>query len=247
MSAAISVRDLSVSYYDNTVLRNISLEIGEGGLVGVIGPNGAGKTTFIKALLGLLPTDSGEVLLFGQKVQKQRKWIAYVPQRSLIDWDFPINVLDTVLLGTYPHLGLLRKPGRAERELAFACLEEVGMADCSSRQIGELSGGQQQRVFIARALAQRPNLFFLDEPFVGIDAHSEEMIISILRRLRDEGKTVLIVHHDLNKVNDYFDDVLLLNRELIGFGPVEQVFNKDLLAAAFAAQLPLLQQLGVTA
>lgn len=247
MSTAISVRNLTVSYYDNTVLRNVSLDIDEGGLVGIIGPNGAGKTTLIKALLGLLPIDSGEISFFGHKLKQQRKWSAYVPQRSLIDWDFPINVLETVLLGTYPQLGLLRRPGRAEREWARACLEEVGMEQYANRQIGELSGGQQQRVFIARALAQRANLLLLDEPFVGIDANSEETIINILRRLRAEGKTVLIVHHDLSKVHDYFDDVVLLNKELIGYGPVEQVFNKDLLTAAFAAQLPLLQQLGVTA
>lgn len=247
MAHALSVKNLTVSYNDNTVLHRVSFDVPVGGLVGIIGPNGAGKTTLLKAVLGLLPVEGGTVTLFGDRVKNQRKWTAYVPQRNSLDWDFPINVLETVVLGTYPHLGLFRRPGRPEREWGMECLRQVGMEDYAERQIGALSGGQQQRVFIARALAQRANLFLLDEPFVGIDAQSENMIIHILRALRDEGKTVLIVHHDLSKVHDYYEDVLLLNRELVGYGPVAEVFNQDVLTTMFASQLPLLQYLGGTA
>lgn len=247
MAHAISVDNLTVSYHDNTVLHRVGFDIPAGGLIGIIGPNGAGKTTLIKAMLGLIPADKGVVSFFGDEVKNQRKWTAYVPQRNVIDWDFPINVLETVLLGTYPHLGLFRRPGRAEREWAMECLGQVGMEDYAGRQIGALSGGQQQRVFIARALAQRARLFFLDEPFVGIDAQSEQTIMEILRGLRDEGKTALIVHHDLSKVNEYFDDVLLINKELVGYGPVAEVFTQDVLTTMFAGQLPILQQLGVPA
>lgn len=245
MQQAISVRDLSVSYDDNTVLSRVGFDIAAGKLVGIVGPNGAGKTTLIKAMLGLVPVDGGTVSFFGDDVNEGRKSCAYVPQRNDIDWDFPINVLETVLLGTYPHLGLLRRPGRAEREWARECLARVGMDDYAARQIGALSGGQQQRVFIARALAQGADLFFLDEPFVGIDAYSEKMIVDILRGLRDEGKTALVVHHDLNKVQDYFDDVLLINKELIAYGPVTETFRRETLTAAFASGVPLLQGAGV--
>lgn len=245
MADAIVVQDLTVAYGRNTVVRQVGFRTGPGRLVGVVGPNGAGKTTLIKAMLGLVPSQSGSVTFLGAPVREMKRWLAYVPQRSQIDWDFPINVLETVLLGTYPRLGLFRRPGRAERERAFACLAQVGMEDYAARQIGALSGGQQQRVFIARALAQDAKLFFLDEPFIGIDVQSEQTIVQVLRSLKDEGKTALIVHHDLNKVPQYFDDVLLINKDLIGYGPVEQVFTRDMLMAAFASQLPLLQQLGV--
>lgn len=229
-----------------TILERIEWHVRSGAFVGVVGPNGAGKTTLFKAMLGLVPARSGTVSLFGAPLREMRRRIAYVPQRSQIDWDFPVNVLETVLLGTYPHLGLFRRPGRAERERAMACLEQVGMARYAHRQIGALSGGQQQRVFIARALAQDAELLFLDEPFIGIDVQSEQTIVHVLRTLRDGGKTALIVHHDLNKVPDYFDDVLLINKTVIGCGPVEEVFTRERIMTAFAFQLPLLQQLGVS-
>lgn len=246
MAAAISVQSLAVSYDDNVVLRDVSFTVEAGRIIGIVGPNGAGKTTLIKAMLGLIPIDRGKVTFFGDIVEGHRKSVAYVPQRNLIDWDFPINVLETVLLGTYPRLGLFKRPGKAEAERALACLEQVDMAQYAARQIGALSGGQQQRVFIARALAQDAHVFFLDEPFVGVDTHSEALIIDILHGLRDEGKTVFIVHHDLSKVHDYFDDVLLVNKDLIGYGPVADVFVPDLLTTAYASQLPWLQQPEVT-
>lgn len=247
MATAISVAHLTVSYHDNTVLDNISFQIRQAsGIVGILGPNGAGKSTMLKALLGLIPKDRGDIRFFGGGLREHRKNIAYVPQRSLIDWDFPITVIETVLLGTYPHLGLFRRPGKAERRRAQECLDEVGMSQFAKRQISELSGGQQQRVFIARALAQNAHMFFLDEPFVGIDTNSENTILAILQGLRDQGKTVLIVHHDLATVRDYFDEVLLLNKELVGYGTVEQVFDTELIATTFASQIPLLHGLGAS-
>lgn len=242
---AVSVRELTVAYGENVAIQGVSFDIKPGGIVGIIGPNGAGKTTLMKAMLGLLPMERGAVKFFGEGLNRQRKRIAYVPQRNIIDWDFPIDVLETVLLGTYPHLGLFRRPGREEQAWARECLARVGMEQYASRQIGALSGGQQQRVFIARALAQRAHLFFLDEPFVGIDASSESIIVDLLHRLRDEGKTLLVVQHDLSKVHDYFDNVLLINKELVGYGPPEQVFTPEVLETVFAAQMPLFRQLGV--
>ncbi|HLS06927.1 MAG TPA: metal ABC transporter ATP-binding protein [Bacillota bacterium] len=242
---AISVEKLSVSYYGKNILHDISFSFQKGNLIGIIGPNGAGKSTLIKALLGLIPQDHGKVLIDGRPVKKVQKRIAYVPQRSDIDWDFPINVLDTVLLGTFPHLGLFKRPGNKEKKLAYECLDQVKMKHFSDSQIGELSGGQQQRVFLARALAQQANVFFLDEPFVGIDVSSERVIINILKQLRDAGKTIFIVHHDLSKVKDYFDQVILLNKKLIDAGAVDTVFKHDLLRETYQEQFQFFNELGV--
>lgn len=233
MENVIEVKNLSVSYYGNEVLHDVSFEFGPGKLVGIVGPNGAGKSTMIKAILELIPRDNGSVKIFGKNMVDSRKKIAYVPQRSNIDWDFPINVIDTVLLGTYPKLGLFKRPGKKDKALAWECLDRVGMTEFANKQIGELSGGQQQRVFLARALAQEAELFFLDEPFVGIDVASEKTIVGILNELRDEGKTVFVVHHDLSKVKDYFDDLILINRELIESGPVTDVFRQDIMSKAY--------------
>jgi len=245
MKGKVNVQNLSVSYFGNEVIKNISFSFDTGKLIGIIGPNGAGKSTLIKAILGLIPRDSGEVDICGQSVKSIRKNIAYVPQRSNIDWDFPILVRDTVLLGTYPKLGLFRRPKKADKEWAYECLEKVGMQDFSKRQIAELSGGQQQRVFLARALAQKADLFFLDEPFVGIDVASEKMIINILKTLRDEGKTVFVVHHDLTKVEDYFNELILINKELIESGPVQKVIQPELMTKAYSMDFKLLNKMGV--
>ncbi|MBW8350614.1 metal ABC transporter ATP-binding protein [Bacillus sp. IITD106] len=245
MNDTISVKNLFVSYHGNEVVRDVSFSCQCGKLVGIIGPNGAGKSTLMKALLGLIPKDKGEVEICGQTIKEMRKKIAYVPQRSNIDWDFPIIVKDTVLLGTYPNLGLFHRPKKTDKEWAMNCLEKVGMAKFSNNQIGELSGGQQQRVFLARALAQKAEYFFLDEPFVGIDVSSEEVIINILKMLRDEGKTVFVVHHDLTKVESYFDDLILMNKELVGAGPVKHVFRPELMQEAYKTPLSMLDSLGV--
>lgn len=245
MTTAIDIKHLHFSYHENEVLQDITFSLDKGRLIGIIGPNGAGKSTLLKAILGLVPLNKGEIKIYGKSLDQMRKNIAYVPQRSNIDWDFPIIVKDTVLLGTYPRLGVFHRPTKKEKDWAMDCLIKVGMEKFSNKQIGELSGGQQQRVFLARSLAQEAECFFLDEPFVGIDVSSEELIINILRELRDEGKTVFVVHHDLMKVEDYFDDLILINKELIGAGPVDSIFRPELMETAYQAPLSVLKNLGV--
>ncbi|MDN4606959.1 metal ABC transporter ATP-binding protein [Sporosarcina highlanderae] len=245
MSDIISVKDISVSYFGKQVLENVSFEFTSGHLIGILGPNGAGKSTLLKAMLGLIPKDKGLIEINSKPINDFRKKIAYVPQRSNIDWSFPITVKDTVVIGTYPSLGLLRRPRKEEKEWAMRCLEQVGMQDFANRQIGELSGGQQQRVFLARALAQKADYFFLDEPFVGIDVSSEEVIISILKKLQSEGKTVFVVHHDLTKVKNYFDELILINKQLIDAGPVEKVFKTEIMARAYESPFLMLKDLEV--
>ncbi|WP_368502868.1 metal ABC transporter ATP-binding protein (plasmid) [Alkalihalophilus sp. As8PL] len=246
MDDTLLIQNLHVSYHGNEALRNISFSTKKGQIVGIIGPNGAGKSTLLKSMLNLIPKDKGEINIEGKSIKEMREKIAYVPQRSTIDWDFPITVIDTVLIGTYPKLGLFKRPKKRERERAYECLKKVGMKEYSQRQIGELSGGQQQRVFVARALAQKPELFFLDEPFVGIDVTSEETIINILREQRDEGKTVFIVHHDLSKAGAYFDELLLLNKELVKYGSVHEVCRPEIISKAYHGQLSFLEEMGMT-
>lgn len=245
MSKAVEVKDLRVSYNGNEVLQGINLSMDRGRLIGIVGPNGAGKSTLIKAILGLINIDQGKVKIYDKNLDQMRKKIAYVPQRSNIDWDFPITVKKTVLLGTYPKLGLFKRPGKKEKSLAMECLIKVGMEEYADSQIGNLSGGQQQRVFIARSLAQEAECFFLDEPFVGIDVFSEDIIINILRELRNNGKTVFVIHHDLLKVKDYFDDLIIINKRIFGAGPVDLVFKTKLMEAAYQAPLSILKDAGV--
>ncbi|EGQ20238.1 zinc ABC superfamily ATP binding cassette transporter, ABC protein [Sporosarcina newyorkensis 2681] len=239
MIEPITVESISVSYDGNEVVKDVSFSFEPSSLIGVLGPNGAGKSTLMKAMLGLIHKDHGSVKLGSKTVDEMRKQIAYVPQRSNIDWNFPILVKDTVLLGTYPKVGILRRPKKADKEWAMECLKQVGMEEFANRQIGELSGGQQQRVFLARALAQKADYFFLDEPFVGIDVSSEEVIISILRKLKNDGKIVFVVHHDLSKVKSYFDDLVLINKELIDAGPVNKVFQSGNMTKAYNRQFML--------
>lgn len=247
MKTAISVKELYVSYYGSEALKNVSFTVEEGKLVGIIGPNGAGKSTLLKAILNLIQKERGEVAILGKTIKEMRTKLAYVPQRSSIDWDFPITVIDTVLLGTYPNLGVFKRPKKTDKAFAHECLEKVGMTEFRNRQIGELSGGQQQRVFLARALAQKPEIYFLDEPFAGIDVTSEETIISILKQLRDSGKTVVVVHHDLSKAAHYFNELILLNKELIDFGVVEKVIRPEVLDKAYSNQFSSLTNLRVKA
>lgn len=244
MSKTVEVSNLHVSYYGKEVVRDVSFSFDGGNIIGVIGPNGAGKSTLMRAVIGLIPKDKGEVSFNGNAIKEVKKRIAYVPQRSNIDWDFPIIVRDTVLLGTYPGLKVFQRPGKDEKKKALDCLKQVGMEEFSNRQIGELSGGQQQRVFLARALAQEAEFFFLDEPFVGIDATSEKTIINILKDLRDAGKTVFVVHHDLSTVEDYFDDLVIINKELIDAGPVQTVFKSDIVKKAYQADFSILNKMG---
>jgi len=229
----IEVDHLSVSYSQIPALENLSVEIPGSTFVGVIGPNGAGKSTFFKAMLDLIPRDSGSVRFDGRPFQRLRTDVAYVPQRTDIDWDFPISVLDTVLLGTYPRLGAIRRPGPKERRRAADCLECVGLAGEAKKPIGTLSGGQQQRVFLARALAQDAIYFLFDEPFAGIDQASEQSILSILGSLRDAGKTVLAVHHDMATVASYFDYLVVIDRTLVASGTVDSVLGDGALDRTF--------------
>lgn len=227
--SALEINQLSVNYDKTLVLWDISLSIPQGSLVGIIGPNGAGKSTLIKSALGLVKPLYGSVSFFGKKLEDARSTIGYVPQRESVDWDFPITVMELVLMGGYGRLGLFRWPRKSDREKAKHYLEVVGMYDYKDRQISELSGGQQQRVFLARALLQEADLYFMDEPFSGIDASTEKVIVDLLQGLQRDGKTVLVVHHDLATVKDYFNWVIMLNMHLVAAGPVSSVFTQELL------------------
>ncbi|MFD1989132.1 metal ABC transporter ATP-binding protein [Paenibacillus nicotianae] len=240
-SLPLQVSGLTVAYHKKPVIQDVSFSLAPGRLIGLIGPNGAGKSTLLKASLGLVPAIAGHVKVYGKTYQQNRKKIGYVPQRESVDWDFPTNALDVVLMGTYGRLGWFRRPGKHEQETAMECLRKVGMADYAQRQISQLSGGQQQRIFLARALAQQAQLYLMDEPFAGVDATTEKAIISLLEQLKAEGKTVLVVHHDLSTVEDYFDDVLLLNRTLIGAGAVKDIFTADMLQKTYGGKMAVLQ------
>ncbi len=238
----LEVHDLTVSYDQHPVLWNVDLSLPSGKLVGILGPNGAGKSTLIKAIMGLIPPTSGYVKLFDKPLSDVRARISYVPQRESVDWNFPASVLDVVLMGTYGKLGLFRRPGKKEKELALHCLEQVGMTGFVSRQISELSGGQQQRVFIARALAQEADLYLMDEPFAGVDMATETAIFQLLKDMAASGKTVLVVHHDIHSAMKFFDWVIMLNLHLVASGPKELVMTEDLLRKTYGGKLNLLTQ-----
>jgi manganese/zinc/iron transport system ATP- binding protein len=240
----LDIHDVTVAYHRKPVLWDIDLTLDEPRLVGIVGPNGAGKSTLIKAVLGLVPLVSGSIRLFGEPVEDQRKRIGYVPQRESVDWDFPVSVLDVVLMGTYGELGWFRRPGAAQKAWARECLADVGILDLQHQQIGQLSGGQQQRTFLARALAQRADVYFMDEPFAGVDAATERAILSILKRLRREGKSIFVVHHDLRTVPAYFDHVVMLNVRLIASGPPRQAFTDDNLRKTYGGRLAILETVG---
>jgi manganese/zinc/iron transport system ATP- binding protein len=236
----LEVHDLTVAYHRRPVLWDVDFAVPEGKLMGIIGPNGAGKSTLIKAALGLVPLASGWVRIYGKSYDEQRRLIGYVPQRESVDWDFPTDALDVVLMGRYGHLGWVRRPGAADRALALECLAKVGMADYAGRQISQLSGGQQQRVFLARALAQDASLYLMDEPFAGVDAATEKAIVALLNDLKGQGKTVLVIHHDLQTVREYFDWVLLLNMRQIAVGPTEEVFTGENLQKTYGGRLTII-------
>jgi manganese/zinc/iron transport system ATP- binding protein len=236
----LDVHDVTVAYHQRPVLWDVDLTIDQPQLVGIIGPNGAGKSTFIKAILGLLPLAGGRVEIFGRPPQSERRRIGYVPQRESVDWDFPVSVLDVVLMGTYGRLGWFRRPGAAEIAWARECLAEVGLSEFADRQIGQLSGGQQQRTFLARALAQRADVYFMDEPMAGVDAATERVVFALLRRLREEGKAVFVVHHDLRTVPQYFEYVVMLNMRLTAAGPIAETFTPANLNKTYGGRLALL-------
>lgn len=239
---ALQVCQLSVNYDKTPVLWDVSLEVPQGKLVGIIGPNGAGKSTFLKTALGLVSPLSGKVLFFGQPLKKVRRQVAYVPQRESVDWDFPITVRNLVLMGRYGRLGLLKRPRQADWLAVDHYLESVGMLSYAERQISQLSGGQQQRVFIARALLQEADIYFLDEPLAGVDKASERVVIDIIKKLRDQGKTVFVVHHDLNNAEDFFDWAILLNMRLVACGPMSEVFSPEQLYTTYGKNFSLFDE-----
>ncbi|WP_335869639.1 metal ABC transporter ATP-binding protein [Bacillus sp. 2205SS5-2] len=239
---AIEVKDLTVAYHKKPVLMDVEFQAPNGCLMGIVGPNGAGKSTLIKAVLGLIPKASGEVKILGEKYSPKAKKVGYVPQRGTVDWDFPTNALDVVLMGRYGHVGWFKRPSKHDVKIAISCLEKVGMKEYASRQISQLSGGQQQRVFLARALAQDAEVYFMDEPFVGVDAATEKAIIMLLNELKSNGKTVLVVHHDLQTVKEYFDWLLLLNKKTIAIGKTEDVFTMEKLQQTYGGRLAFLEQ-----
>ncbi|MFB1051157.1 metal ABC transporter ATP-binding protein [Paraliobacillus sp. JSM ZJ581] len=239
---AITVQEIKVVYDKQPALQDVSFQIPTGSLTGIVGPNGAGKSTLIKAILQLIPRKSGSIDVFGKPYAEQKHLIGYVPQRSEVDWDFPTNALDVVLMGRYRQIGFFKRAKKEEIDWAKACLDKVGMLDFANRQISQLSGGQQQRVFLARALAQNASIYFMDEPFAGVDAQTEKAIIQLMKEWKDEGKTVLVVHHDLQTVADYFDHVLLLNKTPIQYGETQKVFTLDNLEKTYGGKISFLDK-----
>jgi manganese/zinc/iron transport system ATP- binding protein len=235
--AALSVSDLTVAYNSKPALWDVDMSVPEGVLMAIVGPNGAGKSTLIKAALNLIPRAAGDVQIFGRPYVKARDLVGYVPQRGSVDWDFPTSVLDVVTMGLYGRLGWFARPGKTHHDQAMEALEQVGIADLAQRQISQLSGGQQQRTFLARALVQDAQIYFMDEPFAAVDAVTERAIVGLLRELRSRNKTVVVVHHDLQTVADYFDWVTLLNVEVTASGPVNEVYTEDNLRRTYGGRV----------
>tara|TARA_B100000482_G_scaffold88883_1_gene63895 strand:- start:340 stop:1125 length:786 start_codon:yes stop_codon:yes gene_type:complete len=238
----LEVHDLTAGYHKKPVLWGIDLQVPKGKLVGIVGPNGAGKSTLIKAAMGLVPLSSGWVKIFGKPYNENRRRVGYVPQRESVDWDFPVTVMDVVMMGRYGHVGWFKRPKKADKEIARDCLDKVKMLPFANRQISNLSGGQQQRVFLARALAQESDVYFMDEPFAGVDAATESAIITLLHELREKGKTLLVVHHDLPTARNYFDQLLLLNMRVVAYGNTEDVFTYELLQKTYGGRLTILSE-----
>ena len=241
-NSPLSIHDMTVAYHRKPVLWDIDFDAPEGKLIGIIGPNGAGKSTLIKAVLDLVPMASGRVLIYGKPYRKQRHLVGYVPQRESVDWEFPVNALDVVTMGRYGKIGWFKRVTKSHRAAALEALDRVGMADYARRQISQLSGGQQQRVFLARALAQDAKLYFMDEPFAGVDAATEQAIVILLQELRSTGRTVIVVHHDLQTVPQYFDQVMLLNMRIVAAGETKKVFTPGNLKKTYGGRLTLLDQ-----
>jgi manganese/zinc/iron transport system ATP- binding protein len=239
---ALSIKDLTVAFDKKPVLWDVDLDIPKGALTAIVGPNGAGKSTLLKAALNIISPTAGRVDVFGQPIKRQLSQIAYVPQRNSVDWDFPTNALDVVLMGTYGDLGWFKRPGKKEKDRALEALEKVGMDAFSDRQISQLSGGQQQRVFLARALVQQAAIYIMDEPFTGVDAVTEKAIVTLLKDLRDNQKTVIVVHHDLQTITDYFDWLFLLNVRQIAFGTVADTLTEKNLRLTYGGRHSFIAQ-----
>ncbi|MBK8954716.1 MAG: metal ABC transporter ATP-binding protein [Saprospiraceae bacterium] len=242
---SLIISGLSVAYDEKRVLSNIYLKIEPGHIYGLIGPNGAGKSTLFKAILMQLPVSSGSIKFFGKDVEECLTSIAYVPQKDDVDWQFPATVYDIVAMGRFPHKKLFERLNKQDHEFIRSSIQLLDIEKLAQRQIGELSGGQQQRVFLARALCQQADMLLMDEPFVGVDVKTEQRIIEILKQLASEGKTILVVHHDLESVQAYFDRVILINHKLMAYGETDKVFTKENIAATYASQSSLLHYPGI--
>ncbi len=240
----VELHDITVTYHKKPVLWDIDLTLPSGAIIGIIGPNGAGKSTMIKAIMNLVELSSGYVKLFDKTLDQVRARVSYVPQKESVDWDFPASVIDVVLMGRYGKLGLFARPRKADKEVSMECLRQVDMVEYANRQISQLSGGQQQRVFLARALAQEADLYFMDEPFSGVDAATERAIIDLMKTMSKQGKTVVVVHHDLQSAREYFDWAVLLNLRLIASGPAHEVMTNALLQETYGGKLTLLAEVG---
>jgi manganese/zinc/iron transport system ATP- binding protein len=240
---ALTVENLSVAYDKKTVLENVNVAVPTGRLTAIIGPNGAGKSTLLKAVLNQLPNKVGKVHILGKLFAPKSLVVGYVPQRNAVDWDFPTNAFDIVLMGRYGHTGLFKRPSKQDKTLALQALTSVGMQDFADRSIGQLSGGQQQRVFLARALAQNADVYFLDEPFAGVDAATEKTIIDILKNLKAQGKSIFVVHHDLQTVKEYFDFTILLNKTILASGATEEVFTPEQLQKTYGGKLLMMEEM----
>ena len=247
MIPALELHDLTVSYAKKPVRYGVDVQVPQGALVGIIGPNGAGKSTMIRAIMGLTPASSGWVQIFGETFEKSRHRVGYVPQREQVDWDFPVNVMDVVLMGRYGRRGWLRRVTKEDKKIAEESLDKVGMLPFRNRQIANLSGGQQQRVFLARALAQQSDFYLMDEPFAGVDATTERAIVTLLQDLQSQGKTILVVHHDLTTAKEYFDHLLLLNMRLVAFGKTADVFTVEQLQKTYGGRLTILSDVAAKA
>ena len=240
----LSVHSMTVAYQQRPVLWDMEYEAPTEALIAIVGPNGAGKSTFIKACLELIPRATGLVEFWGSPYKRIRSRIGYVPQRESVDWDFPVSALEVACMGRYGMLGWIKRVTREHKEKAHSYLAQVGMADYANRQINQLSGGQQQRVFLARALAQEADLYFMDEPFAGVDAATEKSIVEVLRTLKNNGKTVIAVHHDLSTVPEYFEYVLMINTRLVASGKISEVFHEENLRKTYGGRLTLLDEVG---
>ena len=238
----LSVYDLTVAYHRKPVIWDIEFDIPEGSLVGIVGPNGAGKSTLLKAVMDLIPRASGRVQVFGGSYRDNRSRVGYVPQRESVDWDFPVSAIDVVTMGLYGQIGWFLPVRKKHRDAAMRALGRVGIAELANRQISQLSGGQQQRTFLARALVQDADLYLMDEPFAAVDAATEAAIVDILREMKKQEKTALVIHHDLQTVPDYFDYVILLNMRIVAHGPVDQVFTPENLHKTYGGRLTLLDE-----
>lgn len=245
VGSPLAIHDLTVAYQRKPVIWDIELNIPEGSLVGIVGPNGAGKSTLLKACLDLVPKTSGWARVYGKPYEEQRHLVGYVPQRESVDWDFPVSALDVVAMGGYRRLGWFKRVGKKERERAREALAQVGIADYADRQISQLSGGQQQRVFLARALVQDAQLYFMDEPFAAVDAATEQAIVELLKDLRAQGKTCIVVHHDLATVSKYFDWLVLLNMRVVAAGPTKEIFTRENLRKTYGGKLDLLENASI--